>query len=154
MIGPYLLKLLCLCLASFFIVNALSGMALLCVYRVVVKIAERVRPRTAAEILFFARLFPCILGIVVVIGLCVPSYLRFEPEATLERIGFLCLIAALLGSISWMVACVRGARALADSQSCRQRWYSSGQEARLPGAISGVLLVQNESPLLVLTGVL
>jgi Zn-dependent protease with chaperone function len=153
-IGPYLLKLLCLCLASFFIVNALSGMALLCVSGVAVKIAEKLRARTAARLLFLARLFPCLLGIAVVIGLCVPSYLRFEPEATVERVGLSCLIAALLGSISWVVACVRGARALVGSQSCRRRWYSSGQQACLPGVIPGALLVQSEFPLLAMIGVI
>jgi len=154
MIGPYLLRLLCLCLASFFIANALSGMVLLCLSPVAVKIAERARPRTAARLLFLARLSPCLLGIAVVIGLCVPSYLRFEPEATMERIGFLCLIAAVLGSVSWVLACVRATRALADSHSCQRRWWSSGYETRLPGAISGALVVQNESPLLAVTGVL
>lgn len=154
MIGPYLLRLLCLCLASFFVVNALSGMVVLCVSRVAVKIAEGVRPATATRFLFFARLFPCLLGIALVTGLCVPSYLRFEPEGTLERVGWLCLFAAVLGAVSWVLACLRAARALADSHGCHQKWQDSGYETRLPGAVSRALLVQNESPLLALTGVI
>lgn len=154
MIGPYLLRLLCLCLASFFVVNALSGMVVLCVSRVAVKIAEGVRPATATRFLFFARLFPCLLGIALVTGLCVPSYLRFEPEGTLERVGWLCLFAAVLGAVSWVLACLRAARALADSHGCQQKWQDSGYETRLPGAVSRALLVQNESPLLALTGVI
>ena len=154
MIGPYLLKLLCLCLASFFIVNALSGTVLLCVSRLAVKIAEKVRPGTATQFLFFARLSPCLLGIALVIGLCVPSYLRFEPEGTLERIGWLCLVAAVLGGVSCALACLRAARALADSHGCQQKWRDSGYETRLPGAVSGALLVPSTSPLLALTGVI
>lgn len=154
MIGPYLLKLFCLCLASFFVVNAVLGMVVVCVSRVAIKIAHGVRPGTATRFLFFARLFPCLLGITLVIGLCVPSYLRFEPEGTLEHVGWFCLIAAVLGGVSWVLAFLRSARALADSHGCQQKWRDSGYETRLPGAVSRVLLVQNESPLLALTGVI
>src|SRR5215472_5552633 len=152
MIGPYILKLLCLCLASFFVVNALSGAVVLCVWRVAVKISERVRPRTAAGFLFFARLFPCLLGVAAVIGLCVPSYLRFEPEATLESVGLLCLIAAMLGCFTWVLAFLRAGRALVESRDCRRRWRASGHETCLPGVVSGALVLQNELPLLALTG--
>src|SRR2546430_9995208 len=98
MIVPYALRLLCLCLASFFLVNALLGFAVSIASRAAVRVAETMRPRNATRFLFALRLLPLGLGISTVLGLCVPSYLWLEPESTPERVGWTCLLLAFLGA--------------------------------------------------------
>ena len=73
MILLYASRLLCLCLASFFVVNAVLGLTAAWASRAAIRIAGTMRPRSAARFLFAARVLPCALGIVAVLTLCVPS---------------------------------------------------------------------------------
>ena len=151
---PYLLRLLCLSMASFFLVNAVAGLAASFVSRRAIRFAETMRPRSAARFLFTLRLLPLVLGAGAVLGLCIPSYFWLEPEGTPERVGFACLALVVLGAASWSVSVARIARAFAASVRCNRLWRQAGQEACLPGEISKVTIVEKETPLLALAGVL
>jgi Zn-dependent protease with chaperone function len=153
MIVPYVLRLLCLCLATFFLVNALLSLTASIASRAAVRIAETMRPRTATRFLFTLRLLPLTLGVSTVLGLCVPSYLWLEPEATPERVGWACLALALLGAVSWSFSIARAARAVAASAHCNRMWLRAGHEARLRGESSNAVIVEKEAPLLALAGV-
>jgi Zn-dependent protease with chaperone function len=153
MIVPYLLRLLCLCLVTFFLVNALLGLTASFASRIVIRLAETVRPRTASHFLFVLRLLPFALGVIAVLGLCVPSYLWLEPQATSERAGWVCLILAFFGAVVWTLSIARAVRAFAASAHSSRMWLRAGREARLPGQSSNAVIVEKESPLLALAGV-
>jgi Zn-dependent protease with chaperone function len=150
---PYFLRLLCLCLASFFIVNALLGLGAALASRAAVRMAAKMRARTAALFLFAVRFLPFAVGISAVLGLCVPSYLWLEPEATTERIGWTCLTLGLLGALGLLLSFARTARAVADSARCNRLWQNTGSESRLAGEPSQTVIVDEEGPLLALAGV-
>jgi Zn-dependent protease with chaperone function len=149
----YVLRLFCLCLASFFVVNALLSLAASFASRVAIRMAETMRPRTAANFLLALRLLPFALGVGTVLGFCVPSYLWLEPQATAERVGGACLTLALLGVLGWSLSIVRTARAVAASNRCYRLWQRAGRTARLPGEASPAVIVEKEAPLLALAGV-
>src|SRR5437879_13079561 len=113
MIFHYALRLLCLCLSSFFLVHAGVGLTTAVASRAAVRMAETMRPRSAARFLFFARVLPCALSAGAVLGLCMPSYLWLEPQTSSERIGWACLTLAFLGAAGWSGSIARGACALA-----------------------------------------
>lgn len=146
MIVPYLLRLLCLCLASFFVVNAALGLALSVSSRRFLRMTEKMRPRSAARFLFFLRLLPVALGTAAVIALCVPSYVLLEPRAAPERVGAACLITASLAAFVWLASLIRVGRAVAISHRCNQSWQRAGVEK------TGELIVESDAPLLVLSG--
>jgi BlaR1 peptidase M56 len=154
MIVAYTLRLLCLCLAAFFIVNAAAGLAVRLVSRAVIRMAERMRPRPAAHFLFGVRVLPCALGVGGVLLLCVPSYLWLEPQASSERIGWTCLTLALLGAVCWFGSSARVAHALAASVRFRRAWQQTGSEAFLPGESSKIMIIEHDAPLLRLAGVI
>jgi len=151
--GPYLLRLLCLCLASFFAVNAAAGFLISFVTRALVRWAESMRARSAARFLFAVRVLPCVLGIAAVLALCVPSYLWLEPQASSERIGWACLVLALLGAAVWFVSLARVTRALALSVRFHRAWQQTGCETQLRGESSKTVIVEKGAPLLALTGI-
>jgi Zn-dependent protease with chaperone function len=153
MIFHYSLRLLCLCLASFFLVNSAVGLTTAFASRAAVRMAETMRPRSAARFLFVARALPCALGAGAVLGLCVPSYLWLEPQASSERIGWICLTFALLGAAGWFGSTARVARALAASVRFNRIWQQAGYEIRLPGESSKAVIVEKDAPLLALAGV-
>ena len=123
---PYAGRLLCLCLASFFLINLAAGLLVRIFARLAIRMAERMRSRTGARILFGMRLAPAMLAICAVGVLCVPSYLAMEPESLAESVGWTCLTAACLSLAAAGGAVVRGIRAavrsrryLAANGSCR-----------------------------------
>src|SRR4029077_10782873 len=148
----YALRLLCLCLASFFLVNAAVGLPTALLSRAAVRMAETMRPRSAARFLFAARMLACALGAGAVLGLCVPSYLWLEPQASSERIGWACLTLALLGAAGWASSITRVARALGDSVRLGRTWLRTVCESLLPGELSRALIVESDRPLLALAG--
>jgi Zn-dependent protease with chaperone function len=147
------MRLVCLCLVSYFVVNAATGFAISVASRVAIRIAETMRPRSAARFLFLIRMLPFTLGVGAVVGLCVPSYLWLEPQAASERMGLACLILAFLGVASCAGSIVRATRAIAASLRCKKDWQQAGRETLLPGEPSKVVIIQKDAPLLALVGV-
>jgi Zn-dependent protease with chaperone function len=153
MIFYYTVRLLCLCLASFFLVNGVVGFLTALASRALIRTAESMRPRSAVRLLFAIRVFPCALAVGVVLALCVPSYLWLEPQASSERIGWVCLTLALLGAMGWCDSLARVGRAFAASLRFNRAWQQAGPETLLPGESSKAVIVEQASPLLALTGI-
>jgi beta-lactamase regulating signal transducer with metallopeptidase domain len=147
MIAPYWLRLACLCLAFFFVVNAALGLALSAASRRIIGRVEAMRPRSAAQLLFVLRLLPVVLGAAAVLALCVPSYLLLEPDAAPERVGIACLILALLGAFVWLASFTRASRAVLVSLRCHRSWQQAGVKK------AEQLIVDSDAPLLAVAGV-
>ncbi|HEX4543132.1 MAG TPA: hypothetical protein VH114_08190 [Candidatus Acidoferrum sp.] len=153
MSAPYLLRLLCLSLASFFLVNAFVGLMIWLVSRKAIRIAEKMRARSAARFLFFLRLVGPASGMAVVLVLCVPSYLWLEPQFALERLGLVCLVLAVLGAAGWCISIVRTTSAIVASSSLMRKWRRGGRKTQIALGTSRAAVVEKETPLLALAGV-
>lgn len=153
MIVPYELRLLCLCLGSFFLIHlALSVFANVLApgaMRRAERIAERQPARTAAMMLLALRLFPAVLSLAAVAALCVPSFLSFESERGAEAAGIPFLVAAALGASIWAMSLTRSFRALVRSHRHVPR-----RSTILEGESEKVWLWEGATPLIGLAGVL
>jgi Zn-dependent protease with chaperone function len=150
----YLLRLLCLSLASFYLVHAALGLAAWLGAPSAIRLAEGLRPRVAARFLLVLRLLPAGLAMLVVAGLCVPSYLWLEPASKPELIGLGCWAAALLCVAVWAISIVRMVRAASGSLRYGRRCRQAGHEARVSTEDSPMLIVEGEAPLVALAGVI
>ena len=150
---PYVLRLLCLCLAAFFVVHALLGLLMSVVSHAAIRVAEKMRPRSGARLLLFVRFLPPALGLAAVLALCIPSYLWFEPQSIPERVGWVCLTLVLLAVATLSVSFARGLRALGASRRFNSRWRQLGRLAHLSRDHSNAVIVEKQAPLLVLAGV-
>lgn len=139
MILPYLVRLTVLSLACFFLVHVVLAVAMNWLAPWLLRVAERRRPGSAARLLLAARLFPSVASVLVVACVCVPSYLWLEPEATVERVGVVCLAAALLSVAIWVVSAGRGLRAIILSGHYLRRCRELGRETRLAGEKARVI---------------
>jgi Zn-dependent protease with chaperone function len=153
MIVPYLARLLCLALATFFLIHLLLGLAVAVLSPAAVRLTDGMRPRLAAGLLLSLRLFPLGFTVLVVAGLCVPSYLWFEPEAAPEYVGWGCLAAALLGLGVWAISVVRGLRATVRSRRYIRQCQRAGRMEHFPGEHAPVLVIDSSGPLLALAGI-
>ena len=108
---PYLLRLLCLCLAAFFLIHLALGLVVTALAPLASGWAEHLRPRPATQFLLGLRLFPAAFSFVLVGGLCAPSYLLLEPPSTREEVSLWCVGAAILGIALLLLSAVRCTRA-------------------------------------------
>jgi hypothetical protein len=152
---PYVLKLLVLCLASFSLVHTALSLASKFATPAALRIAERIRPVRAARWLFLLRIIPSGVGVFVVVGLCVPSYLRLEPQtATSEEAGFFCCTFAALSVLLWGHSMVRALGAIARSNRWARHCELQGRETALPGDHAPAWIVEEPATLFAIAGIL
>jgi Zn-dependent protease with chaperone function len=152
---PYLLKLLCLCLASFFLVHLALATLVNLATPAALRAASRMRSSAAARLLFFLRLLPAGLGAFIVAGLCVPSYLRLEPRtATSEEVGLLCLFFAILGLALSVGSFIRGLRTFTRSVQYLRYCQQVGRKTDLPGEPAPVWLLEQPAALFAIGGII
>jgi hypothetical protein len=153
MILSYSLRLIALCFASFFVVQAVAGLAVWLAERPAIRLAEQSTPRSAAHFLFWMRVLPGSLALGLAAGICAPSYLRFEQNMAGEQVGSACLALAFLGVVVWAFALLRGARTAIDTirftRLCRRR----ASVVSLTGEPSQMLVIQGSHPFLVQSGI-
>jgi hypothetical protein len=150
----YSLRLLSLCFASFFLLHAAAGLVVWFAERPAVRLAERITARSAARLLFWMRILPAGIAVVLVIGICAPSYIQFERNMAGEEVGFACLTIALLGALVWAVAIARGLRTTIHSLRFTRLCRRSGSVVRLTGRPSQMLVIESPRPFLVQSGIL
>src|SRR5215469_17832475 len=121
---PYLLRLICVCLASFFVVNLALSLFVLVMASWAIRLSAGIAARSAATFIFGLRLFPTALALATVAALCLPSFLSFEPQLGRENASLPFLFIAALGGIAWAISIARTARALVLSRARMNRCSS------------------------------
>jgi Zn-dependent protease with chaperone function len=150
---PYSLRLLCLCLASFFLVQAALGLVVWLAAPKAIRLAETMRPRIAARLLLLLRLLPTLLAAFLVLGLGVPSYLWLEPRTAEESVSIACCVAALLGGAIWCFSITRVLHAALRSNRYARDCKRIGREICREGAAVPTSVLEVETPVLALAGV-
>ncbi|HEV2490414.1 MAG TPA: M56 family metallopeptidase [Candidatus Acidoferrales bacterium] len=149
----YLFRLACLCLAVFFLVQLALGSVTRAMAPWAIQFAARLRPPLAARFLFILRLLPAGAAVSAVCALCLPSYLWFEPQSGAESVGIACAAAAAFGAALWAISLYRVLHASAGSLHCAWRWRRFGRQFLLPENGSEVLVIEENAPLLALSGI-
>lgn len=151
MILPYSMRLVCLCLASFFLVHLVLGLGVRWIAPMAIRLAERNEARSAARLLLALRLFPSALACFLVIGLCVPSYLWLEPRAAAEQVRWEILIAAAFGGSAWMLSITRALRAIGRSYRFDRYCRTAGRKTHV--SEEPVWVLPGSAPMFALAGI-
>jgi beta-lactamase regulating signal transducer with metallopeptidase domain len=150
---PYTMRLLCLCGAAFFVVHMVLALAVRFGASTAVRVAEHMKPRVAARLLFVLRLAPWVLALLAVLAFCIPSYLWLEPEATAERVGAVCMLMALAGVAIWAFALIRVGGAVRGTVRYLHHCEHHGRKVAMQGEASPALLLRDKAPVLAVAGV-
>jgi Zn-dependent protease with chaperone function len=151
---PYMMRLWCLCLASFFLLNLALGLSVSLVTPWVIRAASRMEARLVARLLLSLRLLPVSLAALLVAGVCAPSYLWLEPTAGSEEVGWGGLLPALFGLAALGESLARAFLAYRRSNRYVRQSERRGRKALLRAARMPVWLVDGVVPLVALTGIL
>jgi len=127
MIASYSARLAILCLASFFLIHLVLGLLSLRLLPWLNRASRLMRPQSVSKISITLRLAPAYLSTLIVLAVCVPSYLRYERNGASEEIGLLCLAFACLGFLLCVIAIARGAHALTRSLSLTHKLVAREQ---------------------------
>jgi hypothetical protein len=149
---PYLLRLVCLCLASFFIVHAATAILAWIAAPAAMRAADSARPGFSARFLFLFRMFPFALTLFLIAGFCIPSYLWLEPVSAGEKVGYGCLIAAGLGLLAWALSLFRVGFSLLRTSRYMSSCQRDGQEIAVDGESDPVLVLKREAPVMAVAG--
>lgn len=152
MILPYLLRLLCLCFASFFVLNAAIGLLASVFSKIAIRYTDSKTPVAAGRLLLALRMLPFALAGLFVLGLCVPSYLWLEPASTAERVGPVCVVLGVLGALSWLISMVRTAHSLLVSLRHDRLCSRIGEASPKVGSSLLLMIVEDDAPVLAISG--
>ena len=150
---PYTLRLLCLCGASFFMIHLALALAMRLSAGTAERFAERLKPSAGARLLFAVRMLPLTLTLFAILAFCIPSYLWLEPDATGEKVGFLCCFMAVLGAAIWTTSLVRVVHAVRGTTRYLHSCERHGKRINVPGETAPALLLKDASPVLAVAGV-
>src|SRR5271166_3633406 len=117
------------------------------------RMAARMKPSSAARLLFALRITPMALTVFAVLAFCVPSYLWLEPEAAGEKVGFVCFLMATLGAAIWVLSITRVVSAVSGTVRYLHHCERHGRKINVPGEPSPALLLADEAPVLAVAGV-
>lgn len=151
---PYTMRLLCLCWASFFMVHLALALVARFSAGTAVRVAEHMKPRAAARLLFILRTSPWVLTLLAVVAFCIPSYLWLEPEAKGEKVGLICMVMALAGVAICTSALIRVWGAIRGTVRYLQHCQHHGRKVAVKGEASPALLLKDKAPVLAVAGVL
>lgn len=144
----YLPRLLCVVLACFGLTGAaVAGFVFVYSRRAVVR-ASALPARAAARSLFILRSLPFAVAVLVSWGVCLPSYLRYEPSRADEEVSLACVALAVCGAVALLTALVRVTAAALRSARFFRDCTQSGRERR------EVLILESPRPFLALAGIL
>lgn len=94
---PYEWRLGWMALASFFVLNLVLAASVYVITPWAVRWGGKMRARHGARLLLFLRLAPAGIALAVVLGLCIPSWIQFEPRQAKEEVSLLFLLGGLFG---------------------------------------------------------
>ncbi len=150
----FLILGICITLASLFILNALASLVTALVWQVIKRPARYCTAATRAATLFVLRMSPPAISLVCVTTLLLPAYIKHEPRASEEVVGFKLLLLAVVSCIGLGLAIWRGLAAWRATRRITSDWLRHAEPITLPGVSAPVFLLHHRFPIIAVVGVL
>jgi hypothetical protein len=130
-----------------------SGLAAL-VWRAARADLRRLAAHARADSVFLVRVFPAAAASVVVLGVFLPAFQRFEPRESGEVVAPSLVLLAVLSAGLLARAAARGWQASRDTRRVVREWLADARPVRLPGMGVRAYAIQAEFPVVSVVGVI
>ena len=141
-----------LVLALLLTINATATLLTAGVARSCKRILWRCSARTRAEILFVMRIGPPVIAIVAIAAFMIPSYLKYEPYATKETVGWKLGALAAISAVGVALAIARGVRSWLATRSLLKQWLNTSTPIHLDEIAVPTFVLQHSFPLIAVVG--
>src|SRR4051794_38585408 len=148
----FYLRGLLVCLSVFVVLYVVTSVFVSVMWPRVQRRSRRLSPRWAANVLYALRISPLVLSVAVVLGLCVPSFLRFEPHATGETVGYVPVVLALIFAGFAVINARRAWNAYARTARSIRKWTRGAVPMGSSTAVA-CFHVSNDAPPVALAGI-
>lgn len=105
-----------------------------------------------ARMLFMLRLLPSAFGLLLVVGLLLPAYWRFEPRDTAENVGWGLGLAAGLGALQIACGLLRALRDALHTRRLVSSWLAGSRATWLPGFEGPAHRIESAFPVVSVAG--
>jgi len=143
---------ICLVLASLLTINALASVAAAACWRFIERPLQTRSARTRAEFLFAMRVGPPALAFISVALFLVPSYVVYEPYATVEVVSKKLATLTILSVMGGTFALWRALRSWFATRSLRKEWLSHAVQITLGGTSVPTFRFANSFPIIAVVG--
>lgn len=144
--SAYLWRLLFLSLAALCLVQSGVGLLVRLAAPRVIQIAGQFEPARAAKLMLMLRWVPAMSGLLFTCGMCVPSYLRLEPLASDEELGFACVLLASFTVLAYLIPFTKVAWVVAQSEVRLRRLVRDAEDH------AGLYVIRETNPAMALAG--
>ncbi|MBV9403913.1 MAG: hypothetical protein JO211_01110 [Acidobacteriaceae bacterium] len=151
---PYIARLVCLSFASFFLIHLLFGFLVTATSAPLMRATQRMDPRVAVRVALSLRFLPAAFALVAVAGVCVPSYLLFEPRNIAEPMGWACLLGAALCVLICAASFARVSVAVVQSFRYTHSCSKTACRMQLAGENTSLFIFEDRAPTVLLCGIL
>ena len=143
-----------LVLALLLTINATATLAAAGMARACKLVLWKCSARTRAEILFVMRIGPPVIAIVAIAAFMIPSYLRYEPYATNEKVSWKLGALAAISAIGVALAIWRGVRSWLATRSLLKQWLAASRRIKLDTITVPTFVLEHSFPIIAVVGAL
>jgi hypothetical protein len=142
-----------LALAAFLVIDVIASLVSVVIWRAARGDLDRLSARARAGGLFLLRTFPSTAATVVVVGVLLPAFCRFEPRETSEIVGDTLVGLAVVSAVLILAGLRRGWQASAATRRMLHDWLEHARPLALPGVSVRAYAIASEFPVVSLVGV-
>jgi hypothetical protein len=152
MILSFFVRLMCIGLASFFLLHVAGWLLTRVMGPVVVRFCARLRPSTSANVLLAFRLFPSVTAIFLA-SVCGVIYQIAESHEPYEYTSVLCISLAVLGAASVLLSLGRTLGAGIKLWRYLDQCSRKGSETSVDGSGASLIVIEDSAPFFFLAGI-
>jgi Zn-dependent protease with chaperone function len=148
----YFLLGTCLVFAFLLALNVCTSVFASIAWRLLARRAAAFSARKQERIIFALRIFPVAAAIVFVVGLLVPAYLIFEPEASGEAVSLKLGLVSFFSLLGIGTAAFRVFRTLTKTKRLLTCWLENAERLTIENVDIPVFRIEHPFPLIAVVG--
>jgi Zn-dependent protease with chaperone function len=142
-----------LALGAFLAIDVVASLLVALVWRVARGNLDGVRAQARAGGLFLLRVFPATAATIVVFGVLLPAFWRFEPRHTSEMVGESLAALAVVSAGLIVAGLRRGWQASRATRRLMRSWLAHARPVALPGIRIRAYSIDAQFPVVSLAGI-
>ncbi len=150
----YLLLVISLIFALFFVINLTISLAASLIWRCTGKFARLLSGKEKSNLIFGLRIFPLAFAALLICVFLIPSYFLFEPHDSDENVGFKLAVLAIISAAGMLLAARRIFATFYVTHRTVSEWLLRSEPLSVENISAPVYKLEHPFPVIAVVGVL